>query len=301
MTDPTTLTHAPGMAEAQAENDRLNLLGPEAAAAFWSEGAPEVHSVEELTYPGGAGQDQRMRLYRASDATAPVVVDIHGGGWTQGSIEQHDWCSRALAASGWHVASISYRLTPGHPFPAGLEDCLSAIRWLASGQGPSGIDGSRMALAGASAGANLALASALSLPGGSLSALVLFYGVYGRDFGTESYRGFVEGQGLSPTRMRELFAMYDPEGRQVGNPLVTPMDATDAALAALPPSLCVACGIDVLRSEDEAMAARLAAAGVAVEAWTEPGVTHGFINRGRLVPSARNVLRKAADFLARHA
>ena len=123
------------------------------AAEFWREGADPVHSVEDMMYTGGGGQEQRLRLYRASDATAPVLVFIHGGGWYSGSIEMNERaCRRFAAQAGCHVASLSYRLAPANPFPAGLDDCIAAVRWLQQA-GLDGLDTTRMAIGGASAGA----------------------------------------------------------------------------------------------------------------------------------------------------
>ena len=175
-------------------------------------------------------------------------------------------------------------MAPAHPFPAGLEDCRAALGWLAA-------KGGRIAIGGASAGANVAVATALctDVP---LAGMVLFYGVYGEDFETESYRRHENGPGLTRARMRELFAMYDPTGTR--DPLIAPLKAD---LRGLPPALLIAAEVDVLLSENRVMAEALRSAGVAVTWHEEPGVTHGFINRGRLVPAAEACITRAAKFL----
>ncbi len=288
---------APGMAATLAEETRLKALNdPDATAAYWAEGAPGVAAVEDLTYPGAAGQTQAARLYRGSDvATAPVLLYLHGGGWTGGSIALNEAACRALAAeSGWAVMSVSYRLAPADPYPAGLNDAQAALAWLADNAASLGLDPARIAIGGASAGANLALACALSRPGATVG-LLLIYGVYDRDFGRDSYRRFGEGPGLSAARMQELFSMYAPDA---GNePLVVPLHSTD--LSTLPPACLIAAELDVLADESADMAEALRKAGVDTDYHQEPGVTHGFINRGRHLPAARACLSRGADFLQR--
>ncbi|QDC11197.1 alpha/beta hydrolase [Oceanicola sp. D3] len=255
---------------------------PEDAAAYWNEGVAKA-PFEDLTYEGGAGQPQAARLYRGGDAG--TLLYIHGGGWAGGSIALHEPSAAGMALeSGWDVLSISYRLAPAHPYPAGLEDCRAALAWLAA-------KGGKVAIGGASAGANLALATALSTDA-ELAGLVLFYGVFGDDFETESYRRHENGPGLTRARMRELFAMYDP--KETRDELIAPLKAD---LRGLPPALLVAAEVDVLLSENSAMAQALNSAGVPTQWHVEPGVTHGFINRGRLVPAANACISRAATFL----
>lgn len=284
---------APGQAEAQRASDAFT--DDAEAARFWAEGADEVFAVEELSYPGGAGQAQRLRLYRCGAGSAPVLVYVHGGGWAGGSIELNDRAARRLAGARCHVVSLSYRLAPEHPFPAGLEDVAAAVGWLKGARVP-GLEVDRMGIGGASAGANLALAAALCLPRETFRALVLFYGVYGADTGTESYLAHAGGPGLTRARMEEYLALYDPQGRHREDPRLAPLLGE---LAGLPPVLNVAAEFDVLRSESEALVNKLLTSGVQVEAWTEPGVTHGFINRGRLVPSSDRALSRSAEWLSR--
>lgn len=287
---------AEGMEEMLRVSDELKAAGDIAAeAAYWAEGAPEV-PVEDLAYPGAAHQAQAVRLYRGSlEAPAPVVLYAHGGGWVGGGIAQNERLCRTLAAeSGWSVFSISYRLAPDDPYPAALTDVQAAMDWLALEGGKLGLDPSRMVLSGSSAGANLALAAALAKPGVA-TGLLLYYGVYDRDFGRESFGQHGDGPGITRARVEEIFDLYAPDA---GNdPLVVPYHAPD--LAFLPPACLIAAEIDVLRSENEAMAQRLKDAAVATEFHVEPGVTHGFINRGRHVPAASACLTRGAEFLKR--
>ncbi|PWK54651.1 alpha/beta hydrolase [Silicimonas algicola] len=267
------------------------------AAAYWVEGADGVHSVEDMTYTGAAGQRQRLRLYRAGADDAPVLVYIHGGGWVGGTIDLNDRACRRLAGAGWHVASVSYRLAPANPFPAGLDDVIASVGWLQSA-GLTGLDTTRLAIGGASAGANLALAAALSLPRETFRALVLFYGVFGNATDTESHRAYADAPVLTGARVDEIYDLYDPGARFRDDPRFAPLLGD---LKGLPPVLNLMAEHDVLRSEGEALTLRLHDAGVEVEAWTEPGVSHGFINRGRLAPSADAALARSRDWLARQA
>ncbi|MGR6430284.1 alpha/beta hydrolase [Rhizobium sp. PAMB 3174] len=287
---------APGMAEVLAEDARLSPLGDAATAAFWAEGARDVADIRDLTFEGAAGQLQSARLYRSRTGRTPVLLYIHGGGWSGGSIALNERAARELSAeSGWSVLSVSYRLAPAHPYPAGLDDCRAALAWLRS-EGPAlDLDTNRIAIGGASAGANLAMAAALAEKGQGLSALLLFYGVFGADFSTPSYTHFANGPGLTRERMQHLYSLYDPQGQRDREPLITPLLAD---LAGLPPTMLIAAECDVLRSDSERMADALLRAGVETSLHIEPGVTHGFINRGRLLPAATAALHRAAGFLA---
>ncbi len=284
----------PGLAEVLAEETRLTALNDMAAtAAFWSEGVPEVE-VADLEYTGAAGQRQAARLYRGRLAQpAPVLLYIHGGGWVGGGIALNEPACRALAAQGdCSVLSVSYRLAPAHPFPAGLQDVLAALAFLQKTGRALGLDTDRIAIGGASAGANLAVATALSRPG-VLRGMLLYYGVYDRDFDRPSFAEHDASPGITAARVREIFALYAPDAGT--DPLVTPFWSPD--LASLPPACLIAAECDVLRSENEAMATALTAAGVATTLHIERGVHHGFINRGRLLPAARACLTRGADFL----
>lgn len=295
-----SLKLAEGMDEVLVEEARLAKLDQSEAEKFWSEASADMHSVTEFIFPGAGKQQQRLRLYRASPERRPTLIYIHGGGWIGGSIELNDSAARALAAqSGRHVVSISYRFAPQHPYPAALSDCIAAVQWLRSDNPPGALtqhlDLQHIAIGGASAGANLALATALSLPANSFDALVLFYGVFNDDMSVQSYTEHYDGPGMTQARMQHIFDAYDPQQQRRTDPLITPLNAE---LQGLPPTIIAAAEIDVLRSENEQLAGRLRTQGVEVTAWVEQGVTHGFINRGRLLPAARKSLSRSARALA---
>lgn len=268
---------------------------PDEAAAFWSDAGAQV-AYEDLTYPGGAGQAQRLRLYRGGGQDRPTLLYIHGGGWVGGSIDLHDYSARGMAAeAGCNVVSISYRLAPNHRFPAGLQDCLAATEWIETNGASMGLGTEQLVIGGASAGGNLAAAAALAGKAGRYAGLLIYYGVLGADFDTESYRRYRNGPGLTRARMQELFGLYLAEGQSADDPLVSPLVSDN--LAKLPPTAVIAAEHDVLFDDNRAFADRLTQAGVPVDFHVEAGVTHGYINRGRLVPAANASIRRAAGFL----
>ncbi|KUF11545.1 alpha/beta hydrolase [Pseudoponticoccus marisrubri] len=299
-----------GLAEGMREAMQVaeGFADPDAAADFWAVGSVDAETCN-LVYPGADGVDRAARLYRRAKfrernlqipstefvpAEGALLLFIHGGGWTGGSIALNERACRALAVqSGATVISLSYRLAPAHPFPAALEDIRAGLHWLL--RGGAGVAAGRIALAGASAGGNLALATALSAPEVPLAALLLFYPVTDDDFDSDSYRRHAEGFGLTRARMQALFAAYDPGGRHRQDPRVVPLRGD---LSRLPPVGLFAAERDVLADDSRKLAAALAAAGVPHHLHVEPGVTHGFINRGRLIPAADACLSRAARWLA---
>ncbi|MGP1396194.1 MAG: alpha/beta hydrolase fold domain-containing protein [Inquilinaceae bacterium] len=313
-TNPTPLD--PQMEAAMAQHEALIAPLPPATtldqerrngaatAAFWNDGAPSVGGVEIRTVPGPGG-DIELRIVRPLDAVspAPVTVFIHGGGWALGSAIQTERAMRSLAADGGMVVvGPDYRLAPEHPFPAGLDDCVATVDWIIVNAGALGVDAGRLTAAGPSAGANLALATALRLIAGGradIRALALFYGVFGADLNTPSYRTFGDGRfGLSRDRMAAFFDMYLPHADGRTEPLAVPLLAD---LSGLPPTYLCAAGLDVLRDDTLAMAGRLADANVPHVLETYDGLVHGFIGRGRMVDRANLCLATAARFLAEHA
>jgi acetyl esterase len=216
------------------------------------------------------------RLYRPEGAQPlPLIVYLHGGGWTIGSIESFDTVVRALAnAAGAIVVSVEYRLAPEAPFPAALEDSLCAVRWLAANAAELGADPTRMAIAGDSAGGNLATVVARRLRGEvDLRAQVLIYPVTDAGCNTASYREFGEGHGLTAASMHRFWNLY-LNGADGTDPDASPLRAED--LAGLPPAFVLTAGFDPLRDEGEAYAEALREAGVEVEVRRFEGAIHGF-------------------------
>jgi len=249
--------------------------GHEAETAHLSGPGEEVAEVRDLEIPSAAGAIP-ARLYRPEgEDPLPLVVYLHGGGWMLGSIESFDTVLRALAnAAGVAVLSVGYRLAPEAPFPAGLEDCLCATRWLAEHAGELGGDPRRLAVAGDSAGGNLAAVVARRLRGEvDLRMQVLIYPVADAGCNTASYREFGERHGLTAASMQRFWNLY-LDGSDGLVPDASPLRAED--LAGLPPAYVLTAGFDVLRDEGEAYAEALREAGVPTTARRFDGAIHGF-------------------------
>jgi len=249
--------------------------GHEAETAHLSGPGEEVAEVRDLEIPSAAGAIP-ARLYRPEgEDPLPLVVYLHGGGWMLGSIESFDTVVRALAnAAGVIVVSVGYRLAPEAPFPAGLEDCLCATRWLAEHAGELGGDPRRLAVAGDSAGGNLAAVVARRLRGEvDLRMQVLIYPVADAGCNTASYREFGERHGLTAASMQRFWNLY-LDGSDGLVPDASPLRADD--LAGLPPAYVLTAGFDVLRDEGEAYAEALREAGVPTTTRRFDGAIHGF-------------------------
>ena len=268
--EPAPVTVVP-IAEARAGHDRetTELSGP---------GEP-VGEVRELELPG-AGGPLSVRLYRPlgpADGLLPLVAYLHGGGWALGSLDGFDPLCRALAnASGALVAAVDYRLAPEHPFPAGLEDAYAAVRWLADDACELGADPARLAIAGDSAGGNLATVAARRLRDEGDSPLrfqALVYPVCDCALDTSSYRENGSGFGLTRDGMDRYWDLYlaGADGR---DPDASPLRAED--LTGLPPAFVLTVHHDVLRDEGEAYARALDAAGVTVTLSRYDTAVHGF-------------------------
>ncbi|HBO13529.1 MAG TPA: hypothetical protein DD491_12145 [Halieaceae bacterium] len=250
-----------------------------AAAVFPPPEVPTpVASVEALQAPGPAGPVP-VRFYRPEGpGPHPLVLFFHGGGWEVGDLDSHDETVRRLCAgSGAAFASVAYRLAPEAPFPAALEDGYAAAAWAAQHAADLGIDAARIAVAGDSAGGNLAAALCLLVRergGPPLAHQALVYPVTGADLDTASYREHGEGLFLTRAMMQWFWDQYVPDPARRADPLAAPL-AGDAA--GLPPATILTAEYDPLRDEGAAYARHLEAAGVPVAYRDFPGMIHGFL------------------------
>lgn len=226
-------------------------------------------NVEVLTLPSGAG----VRLYRPANANAetPALLWIHGGGYLIGSPEQDDvLCRRYVERLGIVVAAVRYRLAPRHPYPAALEDCYSALTWLAA---LPGVDAHRIAIGGASAGGGLTAALAFTARDRAEVTPVLQLLSY----------PMLDDRSVDPSLDKPGFRLWNTASNRMGwtaylgrtDPL-TAVPARREDLAGLPAAWIGVGKLDLFHDEDMAYAARLNAAGVPAEVYEVPGAFHGF-------------------------
>lgn len=279
--------------EARAECELRN--------AFWNDDAPALPEVDDVTIEGPRGP-LHLRFYvpKAAGEPAPAIVYLHGGGWVVGSLDSHDHVCRRLArAAGVAVVSVAYGLAPEHPFPQGLTDVVHAVRWLAEHGASEGVDPGRLAVAGDSAGANLALAACLRLRDAGeslLRAAALVYGCYSPDLDSPSHAAFGGGTYfLSTATMRWFWDQYLPDPASRSDPLASPLFAD---LRGLPPLFLAAAECDPLRDDSERLARRLLEAGVDFDWRLWRGVTHGCLQMSRMLPRAELFIAEVAGFLA---
>jgi acetyl esterase len=256
----------------------------------------DVARVENRRLPGPAGEIP-VRIYAPSQQRPlPALVYFHGGGFVICDLETHDGTCRSLAnAIGCVVVSVEYRLAPEHKFPAGPEDCYAATRWVAEKGAEIGVDTSRIAIGGDSAGGNLTAVVALMARdrgGPSLRHQLLIYPVANHAFDTPSYIENKEGYLLSREMMRWFWNHYLARPEDGENPYASPLRA--ASLAGLPPAHVITAEFDPLRDEGEALAARLARDGVPTTRVRYDGMFHGFFAMTQALDAARRAVSEAA-------
>jgi len=266
------------------------------AGAAAAAGPPrELQNVADIAVPGPAGTIP-ARFYEPAGMgleRRPLIVYFHGGGWTIGDLDTADGVCRFLAAEvPATVLSVDYRLAPEHPFPAAVEDALAAFRWAAVDNTRLGADPERIAVAGDSAGGNLAAAvSLLARDEGPRPALqALIYPVTDAVESRPSRDEFAEGFLLTKADMDWFEGHYLPVEADRGDPRVSVLRADD--LADLPPAYVTTAGFDPLRDEGEAYAERLREAGVEVELRRHPELIHGFANMTAVSPTAEEAMRE---------
>lgn len=289
-----------GREQAHAQFARVN--------ARWNRINTDDYRIERFTIPAptqpgrhaqgmGALRIEHVKNHKANRGS---IFHVHGGGWTFGNNETHLGAMARLAElTQCTVIGVDYGLAPDAPFPAGLNDCSWAWRWLRMQAGST----APWYLAGDSAGANIALAMMFDLRnlGEDLpDAALLFYGVYSADHGTESHRLCGTGSfGLSSERMSWYRSQYlsgsrrDPEDSRV-SPL-------RGDLSGLPPLFLNAAGLDPLHDDTTALVQRLALSNTPFEFHHYEGVIHGFMQMSAELPQALQAFNDAAAFLrARH-
>jgi acetyl esterase len=266
---------------------------------YVSAGAPAIPHIEQRLIRAASG-DIRIRLYDPGvPAPAPAIVFLHGGGFVTCDIDVYDGVARQLAKrSGMRVVSVDYGLAPEHPFPVPLDDCIAAIRWVAAHGADWGIDPARIAVAGDSAGANLALASTIALRDAGRSparGAALMYGCYAPDLNTVSEQVYGGGPYLiSRAEMDWYWNQYLPKGADRKNPLAAPLHAD---LRGLPPLFVTASEFDPLRNDSEMLSERLKAAGAPHEFRLWLGTIHACVNLMGWIPAMGPRVDEVCTFL----
>ena len=265
-----------------------------AAAAVLAPPPPAVGHVTNRTLSTPAGPVP-VRLYTPFGIGAfPLTLFFHGGGFVVGDLESHDAACRHLClAANSIVLAVDYRLAPEHPFPAAIDDCLAVTRWATEHAGEIGADARRVAVAGDSAGGNLATVVAIRVRdqgGPKLCAQLLNCPWVDTDMTRPSYQENAEGYFLTLALMRWFEGHYLTQPEQRRNGEVAPLRAK--SLKGLPPAYVLTAEYDPLRDEGEAYADALAAAGVPVVKKRVSGMIHDF------PILSLNVIPEAAEELA---
>lgn len=260
---------------------------------------PPGVTARDIQVRGAAGP-LHAKLYTPDGAAGPlpIIVYYHGGGWVVANSEVYDASTRALAREAQAVVvSVDYRLAPEAKFPAQHDDSLAAYRWVLANARSIGGDPTRVALAGESAGGNLAVATAIAARDAGLQRplhVLAVYPIAGSDTNTPSYRENANAMPLGRAAMNWFFY----------HTLRSPADAMDprinlvmANLRGLPPVTIVAAQIDPLRSEGEMLTAKLRAAGVDVARREFPAVTHEFFGANAVIAEAAAAQRFAGERL----
>jgi len=264
--------------------------------------APALVRVENLTLPGPGGEIA-LRLYDplGTGADAPIVLFFHGGGWVFGNLgTHHSLCADIALHLGLRVVSVDYRLAPEHPFPAGLEDCRAAAEWVAASPDALGGRVTGLVLAGDSAGGNFAavlsqqLVGQLAMP---LQAQLLLYPAVDMIGAYASAESFAQGFMLDLEDLVFFTQSYLPKRSLRADPRVSPLLAE--SLEGQPPALVVTCGLDPLRDQGRAYAAKLVQAGVPIHYEEVAGQIHGCFNMRKAMPSAHDRLIRCLDILRR--
>jgi acetyl esterase len=256
-----------------------------------------LERVDNLQLPAGDGTLLPARLYAPSHERLPVLLYLHGGGFTIGSIETHDSLCRQLALrSGAAVLSLDYRLAPEHRFPTAVDDAWAAMRWLHARGETLKLDATRIAVGGDSAGGTLAAVCALHARdiGLPLALQLLITPGTTAHQDTDSHRRFANGYLLDAQLIGWFFDGYiDKSVRHDWR--FAPLNADDHSDVA--PACVILAECDPLVDEGVAYADRLRAAGVQVELELVRGVTHDFIKMGRALRAADDAQAVAANAL----
>lgn len=271
-----------------------------AGTAVFAPPTPDLRSIEDRTVCG-ADTEVPIRVYTpdVNSGELPVLVFLHGGGWVFGDLDTHDAMCRLLAHQAeCLIVSVDYRLAPEHKFPAGLEDCLTALDWAAANAASIGGDPARLAIGGDSAGGNLAAAACQVVRdrgGPDIAFQLLVYPAVDFTADMTSPRSNGAGYGLSDAAIAWMRDCYLNDPFDATDPRASPAMAKD--LSGLPPALIQTAEFDPLHDEGKAYADALRSAGNTAIHINYPGMIHGFMRMGAMVDDAAMALDDAAKAL----
>ncbi|KAA0078854.1 alpha/beta hydrolase [Mycolicibacterium sp. P9-64] len=271
-------------------------------AVFASLAKPTIRRTVELEIPTRDGDHIRGRLYLPDVPTdVPLTLYYHGGGWLLGSIDSHDVTTRLLAnSSGSAVLSVDYRRGPEHRFPTAVNDAIDALGWATKGStvGELGVDLDRVAVAGDSAGGNLACAVAVHARdmafAPALRHQLLVYPASTSDLAV-GFDDAYEGVMLERDELRWHQRNYFASPNDAADPRVSVLNAD---LHGLPETTVILAECDPIKPQGTLLAQALAAAGVAVSSREYPGMIHGFFGLDEIFPIATDAMQFAGERLA---
>lgn len=274
-----------------------------AYAAILAQPHPEKMQAYDRIIPTPGG-DVPVRVYQPAGVSGkrPCIIYMHGGGFMLGDLDSSDSNAWGYAdETGATVVSVDYRLTPEHPFPAAFDDCYGVLTWLAANPDELGIDATRIAVAGDSAGGTLGAALTLASRdrgGPRIVAQALVYPWLGLEHNTPSYVEYANGLGLTAASMQKFDQLYLPDDPDSDDPYARPIKARD--FSNLPPALVHSAEMDPIRDDGRAYAAKLALAGNWVTYREARGMVHGFLRARFTGVAARVEFAVACDFLRAH-
>jgi acetyl esterase len=258
-----------------------------------------VDQVRDLKVPGPAGEIP-VRIYTPrGQSPSPALIYFHGGGWVLGDLESHDHVCRSLANSAsCIVLSVDYRVAPEHKFPTAVYDSYAATEWIADHAAELGVDPSRIAVGGDSAGGNLAAVVSLiarDKGGPSIAFQLLIYPGTDMRMSMPSIDENADGPLLTKAAMHWFVNHYLNSAGDRTDPLASPLLAPN--LRGLPPAYIITAECDPLRDEGNAYGQRLKESGVAVEVQCYEGMPHGFFSFGAALDGGRRAFSEATNRL----
>lgn len=282
---------APPLHELSAQQGRT------AYAAMRTVSTVQLHEIRDFEADG-----VKCRHYRATDATpAPLLIYYHGGGWVIGDLDSHDDICRKLARDAkCNVIAVDYRLAPEHPAPAAVDDCIAATKWIFANATSLGIDPTRIAIGGDSAGGNLSAIVAMHADVKPVFQL-LVYPATDMRMGQQSHKDNAQGYLLTADSMKWFIGHYlQGDEKKKLDPMVSPLLSSEAALKKSPPTLVITAEFDPLRDEGEEYAAKLASLGVPTSTVRFNGQIHAFFGMSELLDDAAAAVALSASYLRKY-